>query len=87
MSGANCTIFGCSAPQKLKIIIFKVPTKYEEYSTDWGKKNVDAIIRNRVIGKGLQSQINNRTVFVYEGHYPVCKMLRRKFIVCIQTNR
>ena len=34
MSGANWAIFGCSTPQKLKIVIFKVPTKYDEYSTD-----------------------------------------------------
>ena len=48
-----------------------------------GGKTVDAIFRGRVIVKGLQSQINKRTLFAYEGYYLVCKMLHHKFTVCV----
>lgn len=37
MPGASCAIFGSSTFQKHKIATFKVPTKYDEYSKDWGE--------------------------------------------------
>ena len=83
MPGASCAIFGSSTFQKHKIATFKVPTKYDEYSKKTGGKTVDAIFRGRVIVKGLQSQINKRTLFAYEGYYLVCKMLHHKCNVCV----
>ena len=37
MSQEYYAIFGCSTYQKHKIAIFKLPTKNDQYSTDWGE--------------------------------------------------
>ena len=60
MPGENCSIFNChtsiAAPG---ISFFRVPTKGEEYSTNWRNKIVAVITHDRVIDGNLKRQIKN----------------------------
>jgi len=77
MPGANCSIFGCSTSRKSKgIAIFRVPTGDDEYSTQWRKKIVDIVTKDREIDASLRSQIEKRTLHTCELHYPEETLLR-----------
>ena len=71
MPGANCSIFGCSTSRKSKgIAIFRVPTGDDEYSSQWRRKLVDIITKDREIDASLRNQIEKRTLNTCELHYP-----------------
>ena len=57
---------------------FRVPTKEDEYSTNWRNNIVAVITRDRVIDGNLKRQIENRTPHTCELHHPQEKMIRRK---------
>lgn len=79
MPGSNCAIFGCHNSGANKgISFFKIPTKDDDYSTEWRNKIVNIITRDRIIDKNLRKQIDNRTLSVCEIHYPPDKVLHRK---------
>ena len=79
MPGANCAIFGCSTSRKTKgLAIFRVPTGDDEYSKTWRERIVNIITKDRVIDKGLKNQIDKRTLFTCELHYPEEDLIRNE---------
>lgn len=82
MSGVSCPIFGSSTFQNIRLPHLKYQQSMMNIEKTGGK-TVDAIFRDRVIVKGLQSQVNNRTLLAYERYYLVCKMLHHKFTACV----
>ena len=79
MPGENCSIFNCHSSRAAPgISFFRVPTKDDEYSTNWRNKIVAVITRDRVIDGNLKRQIKNRTLHTCELHYPQEKMIRCK---------
>ena len=75
----NCSIFNChSSRAALGISFFRVPTKDDEYSTNWRNNIVAVVTRDRVIDGNLKRQIKNRALHTCELHYPQEKLIRRK---------
>ena len=79
MPGENCSIFNCHSSRAAPgISFFRVPTKDDEYSTNWRNNIIAVITRDRVIDGNLKRQIKSRTFHTCELHYPQEKMIRRK---------
>ena len=82
MPGENYSIFNCHSSRAAPgISFFRVPTKDDEYSTNWRNKLVAVITRDRVIDGNLKRQIKNRTLHTCELHYLHEKTIRRKYII------
>ena len=79
MPGSNCAIYGChNSGAEKGISFFGIPTKDDEYSTEWRTKILDVITRDRIVDSNLKRQIKNRTLSVCEVHYPPDKVLHRE---------
>ena len=71
MSGDNCSIFNSHSSRAAPgFSFFRVPTKDDEYSTNWRNNIVAVITSDRVIDDILKRQIKNRTLHICELHYP-----------------
>ena len=71
MSGDNCSIFNSHSSRAAPgISFFRVPTKDDEYSTNWRSNIVAVITSDRMIDDILKRQIKNRTLHICELHYP-----------------
>ena len=70
MSGANCAIFGCPVSRNnVGLSILRISTKDDEFSINWRQKLLNIVTRDRVIDKGLKSQIEKRNFYNCESHY------------------
>jgi len=70
-------VFNFYTSRKSKgIAIFRVPTGDDNYSTQWRKKIVDIVTRDREIDSSLRSQIEKRALHTCELHYPEETLLR-----------
>ena len=77
MPGENWWIFNChSCRVAPEISFFRVTTKDDKQSTNWGSNIVTVITRDRVIDGDLKGQIKNRTLHTCEPQekkwYVVC---------------
>ena len=63
MPGETCSVFNCHSSRAApEISFFRVPTKDDEYSTNWRNNIVAVITCDRVIDGNLKRQIKNRAL-------------------------
>ena len=80
MPGANCSIYGCSSSRRNKgIAIFKVPQGDDEYNSNWRKKIINVVIKDRQLDSSLKAQISNKSIYICEKHYPEDQLIRCNF--------
>ena len=76
MSGANCSIFGCTKSRTTKgLAIFSIPKKDDEWHRDWREKLVNTITKDREIDADLRGQIEDQVIrrkFKYKFFYIPC---------------
>ena len=79
MPGANCAIFGCPVSRNhIGLSIVRIPTKDDEYSINCGQKLLNIVTHDRVIDKGLKSQIEKRNLYICERQNTEDQFLRRE---------
>ena len=72
MPGANCSIYDCSISRRNPgVAIFRVTRGKDEYNTEWRKKLVNIITKDRVIDPGLKAQIEKQNLYICEKHFSV----------------
>ena len=72
MPGANCVFPGCTVSRTDKhkdIGIFKVPTRKDEFHSDWRKNLINVITRYRENDTALKDQITAGNVYICERHF------------------
>ena len=70
MPGAYCSIFGCPVSRNhVGLSMFRIPTKDDECSINWRQKLLNIVTRDRVIDKGLKSQVKKRNLYICNRHY------------------
>ena len=70
MPGAYCAIFGYPVSRNhVGLSMFRIPIKDDEYNINWRQKLLNIVTRDRVIDKGLKSQIKKRNLYICDRHY------------------
>ena len=72
MPGANCVFPGCTVSRTDKhkdIGIFRVPTRKDEFYSEWRKNLINVITRYREVDKALKDQINAGNLYICERHF------------------
>ena len=77
MPGANCAILNCSTSRNKKgIAIFRVPTGEDDFSKKWRENIINIVTKDRIIDGSLRKQIENKSLYTCELHYPEDKLIR-----------
>ena len=83
MPGGNCAIYGCNTSRiHVGISLHKVPQKDDDYSSNWRRKLVDIIVKDRELDASLKKQIEKKNLYICELHFTEDQLIRRKLVPC-----
>jgi len=72
MPGRNCCMPQCTISETQKhvgIKLFQIPTRKNDFYSEWRKETIDVVGKYRVIDGIFQTRIENGRAFICEKHY------------------
>ena len=76
MSGDNCAIPDCSTSKATPgVVLLGMPKNDYDYNVNWRKNIVDMITKIRGVDVSLKRQIERKSLYFCEKHYPEEKLI------------